>query len=184
MEKTRTGPIALDPRPAKRAAQEGAAAPPEEKESFRGRNIKILLFSVAAIVLIGSVVAAGLYLGWISFPGSSSTKGKEVVPPAVAVGPMLKINPLVINLREEGGRHYIKTTIVLEIGQPEWLEEVRSKVPLLTDLAILTLSDKRLKELQNAEAKENLKKELLVKINQALGSPKVAQIYFDEFLSQ
>jgi len=184
MEKTRTDPIDLDPRPGKRAAQERAATPPEEKESFRGRNIKILIFSVAAIVLIGIVVAAGLFLGWISFPGSSSTKKKEAVPPAVAIGPMLKINPLVINLKEEGGRRYIKTTIVLEIGRPEWLEEVRSKVPLLTDLAILTLSDKRTKELQSAEAKENLKKELLEKMNQALGSPKVAQIYFDEFLSQ
>ena len=139
---------------------------------------------MAAIVIIGIVVAAGLFLGWISLPGSSSAKKKEVVPSAATIGPMLKINPLVINLKEEGGRHYIKTTIVLEIGQPEWLEEVRSKVPLLTDLAILTLSDKRLKELQNTEAKENLKKELLVKINQALGSPRVAQIYFDEFLSQ
>ena len=69
-------------------------------------------------------------------------------------------------------------------GEPEWLEEVRSKIPLLADLTILTLSDKRLKELQNAEAKENLKKELLTKINQALGSPKVTQIYFDEFLFQ
>jgi len=87
-------------------------------------------------------------------------------------------------LKEESGRHYIKTTIVLEVGKPEWLEEVRSKVPLLTDLAILTLSDKQLKELRNIEAKENLKKELLTQINQALGSPKVAQIYFDEFLLQ
>jgi flagellar FliL protein len=137
-----------------------------------------------AIVLIGSVLAAGLYLGWISIPGSSSAEKKEVGPPAAAIGPMLKINPLVINLREEGGRHYIKTSIVLEIRQPEWLEEVRSQVPLLTDLAILTLSDKRLKELRDAEAKENLKKELLSKINQALGSPKVTQIYFDEFLLQ
>jgi len=184
MEKTRTDSIDLDPRAAKRAAQERAAAPPEEKESFRGRNIKVLLFSVAAIVLIGSVVAAGLYLGWISFPGSSSAEKMEVVPPAAAIGPMLKISPLIINLKEEGGRHYIKTTIILEIGQPEWLEEVRSRVPLLTDLAILTLGDKQLKELQDAEAKENLKKELLIKINQALGSPKVAQIYFDEFLFQ
>jgi flagellar FliL protein len=184
MEKTRTDAIDLDPRPAKQAGSEGAATLPEEKESFRGRNIKILFFSGAAIVLIGSVVAAGLYLGWISFPGSSSKEKKEVVSPAVTIGPMLKINPLVINLKEESGRHYIKTTIVLEIGQPESLEEVRSKVPLLTDLTILTLSDKRLKELQNAEAKENLKKELLVKMNEALGSSKVAQIYFDEFLSQ
>jgi len=96
MEKTRTDPIDLAPRPAKRAAQEEAAAPPEEKENFRGRNIKILLFSVVAIVLIGSVLAAGLYLGWVSFPGSSSTEKKEVVPPAAAIGPMLKISPLII----------------------------------------------------------------------------------------
>jgi len=184
MENTRTDPTALNPRPAKGAAQEREAAAPEEKESFKGRNIKILIFSVTGILLMGIVVAVGLFLGWISFPGSSSAKKKEVVPLAAAIGPMLRINPLVINLREEGARHYIKTTIVLEIGQPEWLEEVRSKVPLLTDLAILTLSDKRLKELQDAEAKENLKKELLAKINHALGSPKVAQIYFDEFLLQ
>ena len=184
MENTRTDPIALNPRPAKGAAPEREAAAPEEKESFKGRNIKILIFSVAGILVIGGLLAAVLYLGWISMPGSSPAQKKEVAPPATAIGPMLKINPLVINLREEGARHYIKTTIILEIGHPEWLEEVRSKVPLLTDLAILTLSDKRLKELQDAEAKENLKKELLVKMNQALGSPKVAQIYFDEFLSQ
>ena len=184
MENTRTDPLALNPRPAKGAAQEERAAHQEEKESFKGRNIKVLIFSVAAIVLIGSVAAASLYLGWVPLPGSSSVKKKEVVPPAATIGPMLKINPLVINLREEGARHYIKTAIVLEIRQPEWLEEVRSKVPLLTDLAILTLSDKRLKELQDAEAKENLKKELLLNINHALGSPKVAQIYFDEFLLQ
>jgi len=184
MEKTRTDPIDLVPRPAKAAAREGAAAPPEEGVSFKARNIKVLLFSMIAIVLIGSVVAAGLYLGWISLPGLSSGEKKEVVPASAAIGPMLKISPLIINLKEEGGRHYIKTTIVLEIGRPEWLEEVRSRVPLLTDLAILTLSDKQLKELRNAEAKENLKKELLMKINQALGSPKIVQIYFDEFLFQ
>jgi flagellar basal body-associated protein FliL len=184
MENTRTDPIAINPRPAKAATQESGAAPPEEKESFRGRNIKVLIFSAAGILIIGIVVAAALFLGWISLPGSSSAKKKEVVPPAAAIGPMLKINPLVINLREEGGRHYIKTTIILEIGRPEWLEEVRSKIPLLADLTILTLSDKRLKELQDAEAKENLKKELLLKTNQALGSAKVTQIYFDEFLLQ
>jgi flagellar FliL protein len=178
MEKTRTDPIDLDPRPAR------AAAPPEESVSFKSRNIKILLLSIGAIVLIGSVVAAGLYLGWSSLPGLSSGEKKEAVPASAAIGPMLKLSPLIINLKEEGGRHYIKTTIVLEIGRPEWLEEVRSRVPLLTDLAILTLGDKQPKELRNAEAKENLKKELLMKINQALGSPKIAQIYFDEFLFQ
>ena len=184
MEKTRTDAINLDPGSAKAAALEGATALPEERGSFKSRNIKILLLSLGAIVLIGSMAAAVLYLGWISLPALSSAKKREVAPATAAIGPMLKISPLIINLKEEGGRHYIKTTIVLEIGKPEWLEEVRSRVPLLTDLAILTLSDKQLKELRNVEAKENLKKELLIRINQALDSPKVAQIYFDEFLLQ
>ena len=184
MENARTEAIALNPRPARTTSQERGSALPEESENFRGRNIKVLIFSAAGILFIGLVVGAAFLLGWISLPGSSSGKKKEVVPPAPAIGPMLKINPLVINLREEGGRHYVKTTIVLEIGRPEWLEEVRSKIPLLTDLAILTLSDKQLKELQEPGAKENLKKELLLKISQALGSTKIAQIYFDEFLIQ
>lgn len=184
MQETKIDPIDLDSPAAKSAAQEGAVAPDEKAGSFKARNKKILILSAGAIVLLGSMVAAGIYLGRISIPGLSLAKKNKAVPTSPVIGPMLKINPLIINLREEGGRHCIKTTIVLEIAQPEWLEEVRSRTPLLTDLAILTLSDKRLRELQNAEAKENLKKELLIKINQALGSPKVNQIYFDDFLYQ
>jgi flagellar basal body-associated protein FliL len=100
------------------------------------------------------------------------------------IGPMVKMSPLIINLKEESGHHYIKASIVLEIGQKDWIEEVQSRVPLLTDLAILTLSDKRLEELKSSGAKENLKKELLMKVNQSLDSLKVKQIYFDEFLYQ
>jgi flagellar FliL protein len=134
--------------------------------------------------LIGGGVGAAIYLGWISIPGFSSTEKTAVIPTHLKMGPMLKISPLVINLKEEGGRHYVKTTIVLEVGQKEWVEEVQSRIPLLTDLAILTLSDKRLEDLRNSAAKENLKKEILLKVNQALDSPKVNQIYFDEFLYQ
>lgn len=183
MEKTRTDPIALDPRPAKAAAREGAAVPGRKGElqveeykdsaSLRGRN-RSNRERGGSWPIPRMDLSSGIILG----------EKKEVIPASAAIGPMLKISPLIINLKDEGGRHYIKTTIILEIGQPEWLEEVRSRVPLLTDLAILTLGDKQLKELRNAEAKENLKKELLIKINQALGSPKVAQIYFDEFLFQ
>jgi flagellar FliL protein len=184
MQETKIDRIDLDSRPAKTAAEEAAAAPPEKTGRFKAKNIKILIIVVGVIILFGSVVAAGIYLGWIPIPGVSLAKKNEEVHNSAAIGPMLKISPLIINLKEEGGKHYIKTTIVLELGQPDWVEEVRSRMPLLTDLVILTLSDKRLGDLKNAEAKENFKKDLLLKINQSLGSPKVKQIYFDEFLYQ
>ena len=71
---------------------------------------------------------------------------------------MVKLSPLVINLNEAGGRHYIKTTIVLEIEQKEWVEEVEKKIPSL-DEVISTLCDKRLEDLKRPQSREEIKKE-------------------------
>ncbi|MGD0623615.1 MAG: flagellar basal body-associated FliL family protein [Thermodesulfobacteriota bacterium] len=184
MKENAIDPIQLTSLPSKPVAKEEVTVPQDKTGIPAIRKIKILIVAVAGFVLIGGGVGAALYLGWISIPGFPSTKKTAVISTPPKIGPMLKISPLVINLKEEGGRHYIKTTIVLEIGQKEWVEEVQSRIPLFSDLAILTLSDKRLEDLKNSAAKENLRKELLVKVNQALDSPKVNQIYFDEFLYQ
>jgi len=184
MKENAFDPIQLASLPSKPVAKEEATPHPEKIRIGAIRKIKILIIAASGFVFIGGVVGAAIYLGWISLPWLSSTKKTAVISAPPRMGAMLKISPLVINLKEEGGRHYVKATIVLEIGQNEWVEEVKSRIPLLTDLAILTLSDKRLEDLKNSGAKENLKKELLGKINQALNSKKVNQIYFDEFLYQ
>jgi len=186
MKETKIDPIQLDSPPSKPEAKGEAAAPQEEKGAPKPRNIKILITLVVGFVLLGGGMGAALYLGWLSIPGFSLTKKNTVLSTSASaeIGPMVKMSPLIINLKEESGHHYIKASIVLEIGRKDWIEEVQSRVPLLTDLAILTLSDKRLEELKSSGAKENLKKELLMKVNQSLGSLKVKQIYFDEFLYQ
>jgi flagellar FliL protein len=99
-------------------------------------------------------------------------------------GPMVKLTPLVINLNEASGRHYIKTTIVLEIGQKEWVEEVEKRLPSLADMVISTLCDKRLEDLRRPQSREEIKKEILARAQKTLQSPKIKQVYFDEFLFQ
>jgi flagellar basal body-associated protein FliL len=184
MKENKIDLIQLDSPPSKPEAKGEAAVPQEEKGAPKPRNIKILITLVVGFVLLGGGMGAALYLGWLSIPGISSGGKNTVVSSSAEIGSMVKMSPLIINLKEENGNHYIKTSMVLEIGQKDWVEEVQSRVPLLTDLAILTLSEKRLEELKSSGAKENLKKELLMKINQSLDSLKVKQIYFDEFLYQ
>jgi flagellar basal body-associated protein FliL len=87
-------------------------------------------------------------------------------------------------LHEDAGDHYIKTTLVLEIGQRDWLEEVQTRVPSIIDMLILTLGDKKMEELRRPELREELKKELLRKANQQFPAGTIKQIYFDEFLYQ
>jgi flagellar basal body-associated protein FliL len=111
-------------------------------------------------------------------------KPEKALPPPPIIGPTLKIPPLVINLKDERGRHFVKAKVILEVTQAQWTEEVNARIPLLTDLIILTLSDKRLADLRPPGAKENIKKDLVVLFNQSLKGNKIAQIYFDEFIFQ
>jgi flagellar basal body-associated protein FliL len=144
---------------------------------------RILICARIGFTLLIGGLGAGIYWGWLSIPFSQK-KSEVVASKTPLVGPTLKLPHLVINLREEDGQHYVKTTLVLEIGKQEWVEAVKIKTPLLIDLAILTLCDKRLQDLDKQNAKENLKKELLGKINQSSITGKIKQIYFDEFLYQ
>ena len=158
---------------------------------FRGEKL-IFLLGLGAVVLLGGAAVAAALLGWIHIPGFSAAKAE---PPSAEkkaaaeiekheMGQVIKLTPLVTNLKEENGRNYLKATIVLEIGKKGEVEEVQSKIPILTDAAILTLSDKRLEDLKQPEAKEHLKQELLAKMNQYLELRKIRRIYFDEFLYQ
>jgi flagellar basal body-associated protein FliL len=149
----------------------------------------IFLLGLAAIVLLGGSAVVGSRLGWLPIPGLSAGPKpgpKAEPPPAVEkqeMGQVVKLSSLVTNLKEENGRNYLKTTIVLEVEKKE-AEEIQSKMTLLTDAAILTLSDKRLEDLKQPEAKDHLKQELLTKMNQHLEPKRIKRIYFDEFLYQ
>lgn len=167
---------------------EKKAGPPEEagKPPRKIGKKRLLLFGgVGLVVLLGGVAGIGTYLGWIKIPGMSSPKAAAPPPVQKAeIGPMVKMAPLIVNLNDEGGRRYVKTTLVLEIVQSEAAEEVKSKLPSLTDLAILMLGDKKLEDLRNPEAKDNLKKEFLEKSKQVISEGKIKGIYLDEFLLQ
>jgi flagellar FliL protein len=149
------------------------------------RMKKTLIFGVAGLLFLCGSVGAAWQLGWIALSGSSHGKKPESpISERSEIGPTVKLASLTINLKEESGRNYLKVTIVLEIGKKDWVEEIQSRMSTLTDLVILTLSDKRLEDLRHPEAKEQLKQELLVKMNQYLNSNKIKRIYFDEFLFQ
>ena len=136
----------------------------------------------------------GSRMGWIHVPGlpsppktqPSSPSAAQPLPPSEkqGMGQVVKLSSLVTNLKEESGRSYLKTTIVLEVEKKAEVEEIQSKMSVLTDTAILTLSDKRLDDLKQPEAKDRLKQELLTRMNQHLDPKKVTRLYFDEFLYQ
>ncbi len=171
-----------------RTALPGEAVQAVEKS--KGQKIafkKMVILGLAGFILTGAGLGIAAYMGFLPLPLPflSSPEPAEGKPPTPQpTGPMIKVSPLVINLKDERGRHFVKARIVLEVAQADWAEEVHSRLPLLIDLIIMTLSDKRLADLRVPTAKEDIKKELRSKFNQALRGEKIRQIYLDEFIYQ
>jgi len=187
-KKTKIDLINLDPKDAPQESLPQAQPEGSEPSGQKGIRMKktFLLIAIgAALAVLGGSAVLGSRMGWIHIPGlSPSTQAKP--PPPVdkqEMGQVVKLSSLVTNLKEEGGRTYVKTTIVLEVDKKAEAE-IQSKMPILTDVAILTLSDKRLDDLKQPEAKDRLKQELLTEMNRHLQPRKITRLYFDEFLYQ
>ena len=159
----------------------------ESKIDNGGIHIKRKKWMVMAtgVMLLAGLGLGALKFGWISSSGASLAQRSEAAAVEKSeMGPMVKLSPLIINLKDESGRSYLKTTIVLEIVRKEAVEEVNKRMPVLTDAIIFILSEKRPQDLKGPEPMGNLKKEILTRLNQHLGPATIKQVYFDEFLYQ
>ena len=145
--------------------------------------MKKLMLPIAILLVVVGLAVTALLMGWLSVPGLS--RGATAEPATTQkeeIGAVVKLSPLVINLKDEVGRSYLKTTIVLEVTKKNQVEDVTKMLSLLTDLVILNLGDKPLEDLKKPGSKEVLKQELLTKMNQQFATKTIKRIYFDEFL--
>ena len=131
------------------------------------------------------------WMGMMPLPGlglqmgmASEKKGESGHGKTKEGGNTIKMNPLVVNLNEPSGRHYLKTTVILEVGKKEWVDAVEKQIPSIMDVMITTLGDKKLSELQTPQSKDEIRKELLAKTQKTPAGSMIRHIYFDEFLFQ
>lgn len=174
------------PAPPSSPGKEGPkpAAETEETEKRKSKKLIFILGLTGLFVLAGGVGTAG-YLGYLPIPGlSAPSRTLEPQTQRVEMGEILKFSPLIINLNEASGRHYLKTTLVLELENKKWAEEIQSRMPMFTDSLILIVSEKTLEDIKSPEFKDRLRQEFLDRFNEHLKGTGVRQVYFDEFLFQ
>ncbi len=164
----------------------GEASNPSEARGKSGKGKKfIFIVALLGFFILAGVIGAAGFLGYLSLPGVSASRPDEPAPSKKPeIGETLKLSPLIINLNEENGRHYLKATIVLELDDKKWIEPIQTRMSVFTDAVILIISEKKLEEVRANDFKERLKEELLMTFNGHLDSKGIRRIYFDEFLFQ
>jgi flagellar FliL protein len=186
----------------------GAApeAPAAEKKS--GGFMKMLIaFAVIQVILaVGAFFAVKMVLlpklqaAQPTAAEAKKAEAKVVEKPKEIV----LIENLIVNPAGTNGTRYLSTSIGLEVekeaaeggakgegeskgeGDGKSAENGRMKAmtPVIRDILIAILSSRTLEELSSVEGKEIVRKEILEKVQLALGDIKLSKVYFVDYVLQ
>ncbi len=141
-------------------------------------------------LLLGVVVLLLLSNGaWAVFLVSQAnpsepSQDSESSTPAAEMGPMVSLEPLVVNLNEPGSPRYLRVSITLELRDERARKDLQDRKIPLRDAILRHLSDLDTERLQSAQDKSRLQLELLAISEELFSSPIIQGIYFTEFMIQ
>jgi flagellar basal body-associated protein FliL len=99
-------------------------------------------------------------------------------------GSVLPLDPFIANLADEGGKRYLKTTFQVEFFGSKVPAKVQPRLPQIRDLVLTLLTSKTFDDIRTPDGKQELREEIIARINQTLDNDAVKAVYFTEFIVQ
>jgi len=150
----------------------------EEGKQSGGKKKLIFILIPVLLLLIGG---AGAYF-FLTHKKKESTKQMVVAPQKLGV--MYDLGSFLVNLADKNANTYAKVSITLELSNQKVEQEVVKRLPIIKDAVINLLSSKTYDEIRTPEGKEELRLELIKRINAILVTGGVQNIYFTQFIVQ
>lgn len=179
-------------------------APPPKKRSV----VKIIMWSVISLLLVGGATAGGLYFAGMlpgfsvqddgadnadaskdskkkGVKGKGEKKKKDPEKPVIyhALEP-----PFVVNFQDQTQVRFLQISIEVSSRDIAVVEAVKTHMPVIRSNLILLLSSQNFSDISSREGKENLRASALDEINAILkertGQAGVEDVYFTSFVMQ
>ena len=136
------------------------------------------------LILGAAVVLAGAGAGGYMFLGGGQKKADKPPPDAVGkMGPLVPIDPMIVNLDEPGGNRYLKIAFDLELKR-DLDEPAKALMPRLRDQVLLYLSSLSVEQVKKNETKLAMKKKIKDTANEVFGQRLAKAVYFKELVMQ
>jgi len=152
-----------------------------------GMNKKLLL-----IVLLGLLVVGG-GAGFFFMSGGESEKKAnaegahaetDAEPDPKVAGPVLDLDPFVLNLADRDQLRYLKVSIKLQLDRPQEETDFTDKLPAIRDALLVLLTSKESRSLRTIDGKMLVRDEIGGRINTIMKKGKIQQVFFTEFIIQ
>ncbi len=157
----------------------------EEETEERPPKKKGRLKLVVIVAVVLAILGGGGFFAYTKFfkkgGGAVAEVSKEEMirdeQPA-----LFNLEPFVVNLADRG--RFLKVTMKLELQDVKFENYIKDKTPHIRDAIITLLSSKTSESISTPEGKFQLKDELLMRANAAIGRDIFKNIYFTDFVMQ
>lgn len=117
-------------------------------------------------------------------PHAEKKEAPKPPPTAEVTGPVISLEPFVVNLDEPGNARYLRVNLQLELSNDGAQPAIQKSLLLVRDTILSHLSGLHLADTLGAQAKEKLRTDLLAKLTAAVGPNKIRRVFFQEFVVQ
>lgn len=159
----------------------------------------VLIIIIAVIVLMFGLMGTGFFFMWktmnnavtqVQRQNSETADEEQVAEQEVTIGPIYKLDTMIVNLADQGGKRYLRITMELELKPNENIEindvikELENRMPQLRDTILMILPSKQYAEIATTPGKIALRDEIMAQLNAFLKKGQINTIYFTEFVVQ
>ncbi|MBI3090185.1 MAG: flagellar basal body-associated FliL family protein [Candidatus Tectomicrobia bacterium] len=145
------------------------------------------------MILLGGfvlVLLAGGYVAYTTFLARPTSEAKASARPAGKEGnrnepgPIIPMKTFIVNLADTSGKRYLKLNMEIEISDKELQKEIDQRQAQMRDSILVLLSSKRYADISTSLGKNQLRSQLIARLNKLLPRGEVKQLYFTEFVVQ
>ncbi len=161
----------------------------------KGLNSKVLLIGVPIFILeliIVYFVTANILLKKIEsrdLKSGNKPKGKQVKNvkenSSVELGKYIySIKDIIVNPADTDGKRLLLTSVGFDVPKSTMEEELKTRVAMVKDAVISTLSSKDISQLINITYRDSLKSEIAGKLKKLIPEIKINKVYFSKYIIQ
>lgn len=163
----------------------------EEKSEKKGGKFKMILIVLLIIIAVGG----GAFAGYYFFSKLNNNQAKTNTLPvqttanttnvatSVVSARTYSVDEFLVNLADEDGKRYLKTMVYLGYENKKLDAELATKKPIIRDTINSVLRSKKSTDF-TSKGTEDMKKEILQRINPLLINGQLDNIYFYDIIVQ
>jgi len=148
------------------------------------KGLLTILIALSGVILLLLIGVGGLLFTMKA--SKAESKDAKVIEQKPEPGKIYDMGTFIVNLADEEASRYVRAQVQLEYSKVnlELDKEIKEREAQFKDMVNTLLNDRKAAELSTSEGKERFRRELQLKVNQALKFGAVTNIFLTSFAIQ